>query len=208
MLKKMIFLQLVSGVILSPIGAYAQDDEGGAPRTSIARSYRLPVTELPSGEVELPSGTKLPSTTTAAGALKAMTPEDKILGQGLANTPLKPGATYITLMPDEGLFGSTRNESALPGFADIRIALERIEESRQQPQLRSLQQPGAFSPYVAGKLRTLRPELQAPSVAPTLPTGPFPPYVAGTVRRTLRPELEKAPSAAPPAPVQLPVFAR
>lgn len=165
MLKKIMFLLLISGVILSPKGAYAMDDEGGTSRTLISRPYRLPVTVLPSGEVELPSGTKLPSTTTAAGALKAMTQKDKDLGQELARKPLQAGTTYITVLP-EGYFSSPDYSSSLPGFADLKTALETIKGLSQQPQPRSTQQPGAFSPYVSGTVRTLRPELQAPSAAP------------------------------------------
>lgn len=177
MLKKLIFLLLISGIILSPKGTYAMDDEGRAPNASIARHYRLPVTVLPSGEVELPSGTKLPSTTTAAGALKAMTQKDRDLGQELTHKPLQSGTTYITVWPG-GYFSSTKNGSSLPGFADLRTALERIEGSTQQPKPTLRQQPGAFSPYVSSPS-------SSPSSAPTLAP---------------RPELEKAPSLTPTLP--------
>ncbi|MBL8676070.1 MAG: hypothetical protein JNJ47_01390 [Alphaproteobacteria bacterium] len=38
MTKKFMFILLMSGVILSPMGVYAMDDEGGAPGTSISRA--------------------------------------------------------------------------------------------------------------------------------------------------------------------------
>lgn len=172
MLKKIIFLLLIFGVILSPMGVYAAGDETEGPKTLTSRPYRLPVTILPSGDVELPSGTKLPSTTTAAGALKAMTQKDKELGQELGLKPLQLGSTYITVSPD-GYFSSTDYSSSLPAFADLKTALERIEGASQQPKPRPSQPPNAFSPYVSGAVRTLRPELQTPSTAPALQPSPF-----------------------------------
>lgn len=38
MSKKLIFILLMSGVILSPMTVHAMDDEGGAPKTSISRA--------------------------------------------------------------------------------------------------------------------------------------------------------------------------
>ncbi|MBX9620416.1 MAG: hypothetical protein K2X28_00025 [Alphaproteobacteria bacterium] len=71
----------MSGIALSPKGAYAIGDEGGVPKTFISRpdrhAYRLIVTELSSGEVTLPSGTKFKSTATATDVLKEMTQKDK-----------------------------------------------------------------------------------------------------------------------------------
>lgn len=151
------FVLLMSGVILSPMGAYAMDDEGGAPSASISRSYRLPVTVLPSGEVELPSGAKLPKAATAADVLKKMTLEDKVLGQ--ERKPLQPGNTYIEIY-NNGQFNSVKYGGLYPGFIPLGSVLEKIEGPTQQP--------GAFSPYVAGSS-------SVPSVAPAL-----------------RPELEEA----------------
>ena len=113
MAKKLIFILLMSGVILSPKGSYAMDDEGGVPTTYIARTYQLPVTVLPSGEVELPSGAKLPSTATAADVLKKMTQEDKTLGQ--VHRPLQPGTTYIDVDPS-GVFNSVQHSGLYPPF--------------------------------------------------------------------------------------------
>ncbi|MDI9638463.1 hypothetical protein QPK87_03230 [Kamptonema cortianum] len=155
MKRKLMFVLLMSGVILSPMGAYAMNDEGGVPRTSISRSYRVPVTVLPSGDVELPSGTILSPKATVADALKAMTQKDKELGQELEHKPLQPGTTYFSIY--NNAFISTKHHGLYPGFFPLNSALETIEGSTQQP--------GA-SPHVGGSSSTpsaapaLRPELE------------------------------------------------
>lgn len=111
MLKKFVFVLLMSGLILSPKGAYAMSDEEGAPKTRISTPYQLPVTELPSGDFVLPSGVKLPPTASAEDVLKAMTPEDKILGRD--SKPLQSGATYIILSP---LGSFSAGGTCLPSF--------------------------------------------------------------------------------------------
>ncbi|MBY0272747.1 MAG: hypothetical protein K2X02_04970 [Alphaproteobacteria bacterium] len=158
MLNKLIFLLLTSGIILSPMGAYAVHGEGGESRTSIPKSYRLPVTVLPSGDVELPSGTILSPKATARDALKAMTQKDKELGATITRKTLQPGTTYFSVSTDYSAFESTQKSGLFPGFMQLGGALEKIEGSTQQP--------GAFSQHVAGSSSVpsaapaLRPELE------------------------------------------------
>ena len=158
MTKKFIFILLMSGIILSPMGAYAMDDEGGAPGTSISRPYRVPVTVLPSGNIELPSGTIVSPNATARDVLKEMTQKDKEIGQALGRKSLQPGTTYFAISTQYDAFESAQRGNLFPGFWQLKGALETIKESTQQP--------GA-SPHVGGSSSTpsaapvLRPELEA-----------------------------------------------
>jgi hypothetical protein len=158
MLNKFISILLMSGVMLSPMGAYAVHGEWGESRTSIPKSYRLPVTVLPSGDVELPSGTILSPKATARDALKAMTQKDKELGATITRKALQPGTTYFSISTDYSAFEGTQHNGLLPGFSRLEAALETIEGPTQQP--------GASSPQVAGSSSVpstapaLRPELE------------------------------------------------
>ena len=119
MLKKFAFVLLMSGVILSPKGTYAMGDDEGASKTIISTPYRLPVTELPSGDFVLPSGVKLAPTATPEDILSAMTLYDKIRGRD--NKPLQSGATYVILSP---LGSFSAGGTCLPSFLNLNLKSE------------------------------------------------------------------------------------
>ena len=118
----------MSGIVLSPMGVYAREDDG----TSISRSYRVPVTVLPSGDVELPSGTILSPKATARDVLKEMTQKNKEIGQALERKSLKPG-TYFSISKDDNIFESIQHGGLFGGLVNLGGALETIKTAFSSP---------------------------------------------------------------------------
>lgn len=139
MKRNLIFVLLMSGVILSPMGAYAMDEEGGMPGSSISRTA--------------PSAKIIEEGIDANGKPFTVVKEEKIDRQG------RPYTLTITKRIDSNGNPVTSSTSMYPsgefyGVTKTGTIYGYIPLSEQS------QKPGVFSPYVA------RPSIP-PSSVPT-----------------------------------------
>lgn len=128
MTKKLLFVLLLSGVIFSPMGAYAMDEEGGMPGSSISRTA--------------PSAKIIEEGIDANGKLFTVVKEEKIDRQGrpyqLTTTKRidsngNPVTSSTSMYPSGEFYGVTET-ATIYGYVPL------SEQS---------QKPGVFSPYVA-----------------------------------------------------------